>query len=162
MFKKVNIVFLPLFLIVLMTIFEPFANAGMNEKIDDVGNGIESDNFATVHVAENTDFSDSQMTLEPPQTGTSTTPLNGLYGYISNSLTGLPIKGARVSVAGSSGYKSTDSTGRYDLNLVQGNYSIWARKSGYYDKTIFVSVSSSGTQKNIKLKPRPSTVQNRE
>lgn len=162
MFKKVNIVFLPLCLAILIAIFEPFANAGMNEKSEDVSKGIESDNFAIVLVTENTDFSDALSIETPTDTGTSTTPLGGLYGYIYNSRTKSPIRGARVSVGSSSGYKSTDSTGRYDLNLVQGIYKIWARKSGYYDRTLFVTVSSSGTQKNIYLNPKPSTVQNRE
>lgn len=154
MFKKVNIVFLPLCLAILIAIFEPFANAGMNEKSDNVSKGIESGNFAIVRVTENTDFSDALLIETPTDTGTSTTPFSGLYGYISNNSNGKKIQGAKVSVSGSIGYTTSDSIGWYNINLVQGTYSVYARKTGFWHNTIRnVYVPNRGKRLDIKLRP---------
>ena len=83
--------------------------------------------------------------------------LYGLRGIITDSLTGFPLK-AKVEVIGhdidSSHVYSSLPIGNYHRYIYQGNYNFTFSKSGYYSKTINVSIlNNSTTMLDIQLIP---------
>lgn len=78
-----------------------------------------------------------------------------LSGYVINESSGLPLSSATVST-NTSITNVTDSNGFYNLNLVNGTYSITTSLANYFSNTTTVTISGNNIDNsNISLTPMP-------
>ncbi len=80
-----------------------------------------------------------------------------IYGYVNDSVTGLPVENAKVYVDGN--WSNTSATGFYNFSVLQGTYNFVVRAMGYELLWNYpVNVSQNGTSHNVSINPLvPST-----
>lgn len=77
----------------------------------------------------------------------------GLYGYVTDSLTGDPVKRAAISFNGATAY--TDSSGYYRVSIPNGAHEVTFSKSKYFDKTEEVTmVDNLSLSYDIEMEPK--------